>query len=180
MKMILVNNNVDVTEELKEVIEKKLDKLSKYFDDNIEVQVLLSKEGHTEKVEATITGVKHTIFRAESHTQDIYGGIDKVVNKLSSQITKYKGRLNKRHKGLQGMRFDNFVVDVAKEQQTDLIEDNKVKVKNIEMNSMTVEDAIMNMNLIDHDFYLFRDEEDGAFSVVYKRKSGGCGLLKEK
>ncbi len=171
MKIILVNKNVNVTEELRDIIDKKFDKLSKYFDDDITAQVLLSKEKHFEKIEATIS-VKGTLFRAESRGEDVHFGIDKVIDKLSSQISKYKGRLAKRHKGKVGIQFD-----AIPDYHVETKDETPVKRKKVETKVMSIADAIMSMELVGHDFYLFKDDESGNSAVVYKRESGGYGLL---
>lgn len=166
MKVIITSKNIKTNNYLKETIEKKLEKLSKYFADDIEVNVMLSSEKKFEKMEATIR-VKGTIFRAESKTEDIYESVDKVVDKLSRQMSKFKGRIQDKHKDNREFKFGHWPE-----------EDNEhgieiVKKKRFALMPMSVEEAAMQMELLGHNFFVFLNEKSNLVSVVYSRDDEG-------
>lgn len=170
MKVIITSKNVKTTNYLKDIIEKKMAKLDKYFSDDIPVNVMITGEKNHEKIEATIR-VKGTIFRAESKADDAYEAIDKVVAKLSTQMARFKGKLQKKHKGNQEFKFEEWPepeqaheFDIARRKKFDLV-------------PMDVEEAVMQMEMLGHNFFVFLSAETDNVCVVYRREGDDYGLL---
>ena len=156
--------------------EKKVMKLARYFEEDAEALVVFSVEKNRNKVELTVHG-SGTWFRASESTSDMFASIDAAVGTIEGQIRKNKTRLARR------LRQDAFVRSVQEE--TSFVPDAEedlsiVKVKQFYFKPMTREEAVMQMNLLDHNFFAFRDEDNGgAFAVVYKRNDGGYGLIND-
>ena len=164
MKINITGKNFKTYERLNNTIEKKFDRLGKFFADDILVNVVLSKVRNNDKIEATINA-KGTLFRAEEETTDVYEGIDLVVDKLTNQIRKFKGRLQKRYHDNKALKFDE-------------IEETKVvKTKTFDLQPMDVEEAILEMEMLQHDFFVFLNMNTDSVNVVYKRKGDTYGLL---
>lgn len=158
--------NIDVTNALKEYVEKKLAKLEKYLDLS-EGQVTLSVEKGTHKVEVTIP-VNGMILRGEEETGDMYASIDMVVEKLEKQINKYKSRFNKklRSEGKAGAAAEeSYEAPVIK------------RTKRFAIKPMPVDEAVMQMNMLGHSFFVFSNAETEEVCVVYRRKDGNYGLI---
>ena len=172
MKIIITSKNFATNEHLKERIESKFAKLSKYFQDNVEANVTVSLQKGRQKMEATINA-NGTLFRAEDTNTDIYSSIDKVVDRLSSQMSKYKSKLQKKHKDNKGIIFAD-VPDIDDTQDNDFFIEKK---KEFDLIPMSAEEAVLQMELLNHNFYVFLDMESDTISVVYKRKDGGYGQL---
>ena len=153
-----------LTDDVKQRFEKKLAKLDKFFYKDAEAIVSLYKEKIGERVEITVHG-KGTLFRAEETDTDAACALDKAMDVLERQIRKNRNRLEKRKQ----------IQPVTSEEDT-LYEENKEfkisKTKKFVLDSMTVEEAILQMNLLSHEFYLFKNAETGAVNLVYKRKNG--------
>lgn len=164
--------NFNASDHLLDIIESKLSRLEKYFSGDIETNVTLSMENSRKKIEATIN-VDGAIFRAEETTQDVYNGIDRIMDKLNGQMSKFKRKIAKRHKDSKSIRFED-IPDV-----TDAYGDNFeiVRRKTYELLPMNTEEAILQMELLSHSFYVFLDMERDRISVVYKRNDGKYGLL---
>ena len=171
MRTNIIGRNYKVSDRLETLIDKKFAKLDKYFSDDITANVMVIEEKGRYKMEATIKAQKH-IFRAEVVANDPYEGVDKVVDKLSSQMSKFKTKLQKKHKEHKEFKFDELPeVDDEKE----II--NLVKRKKFELTPMTAEDAAVQMEQLGHDFYVFVDLETDKVCVVYKRIDGDYGVL---
>lgn len=175
MKVIITSKNMNASDHLKQTIESKLDRLGKYFSNDIVANVTLSMEKGRQKIEATINA-KGTIFRAEETTNDIYNGVDRIVEKLSSQMSRFKTKLQKKHKDRKDLFFENLP-DVADEE---LEEMRVVRRKRFDLQPMTVDEAIMQMELLEHTFYVFVNVESDSVNVVYKRKDNNYGLLETR
>ena len=172
MKVTISSKNFNASENLLSLIEKKMAKLDKYFAKDIEADVMLSNEkGSRQKLEATIKAGGF-IFRAEEVNADIYYCLDKVIDKLSSQMSRFKQKLIKKNKDQKEI-FLSEVPDIA--DAVDEVE--VVKSKKFRINPMTTEEAIMQMELLGHSFFVFLDGETNAVNVVYKREEGSYGLL---
>lgn len=169
MRVNIVTKNLNVSDNLKAVIEKKIEKLGKYFSDDITANVMLTQEGGLKKIEVTINA-RGIIFRAEELTSEAYEGIDKVVDKLSSQMSRFKQKLVKKHKENKSFKFD-AVPDVEEE------EFKIVKTKKFDLLPMRVDEAIMQMELLQHTFFVFMNMDTDTVNVVYKRKNNNYGLL---
>ena len=154
--------------------EKKVMKLGRYFEEDAEALVVFSVEKNRNRVELTVRGAG-TWFRATESTSDMFASIDASVGTIEGQIRKNKTRLARR------LRQDAFVRTVeetsfaAEEPEDDL---SIVKVKFFRFAPMSREEAVLQMNLLEHNFFAFRDEDNGgSFAVVYRRNDGGYGLI---
>ncbi|OEH86772.1 ribosomal subunit interface protein [Desulfuribacillus stibiiarsenatis] len=179
MKYNLRGHNVEITDALKDYVEKKLGRIEKYFDTppatDVQVTLRVLRADHTVEVTLPLNGM---IIRAEETSNDMYASIDLVGEKLERQIRKYKTRVNRRFEN-QGIRnlFKDFAPTVDEKEEKD--EDfSVVKTKSFGVKPMVVEEAILQMNLIGHDFYVFLNAEEDAVNVVYKRRNGQYGLIK--
>lgn len=172
MRVIITSKNFNASDHLKEVIEAKFEKLGKYFSKDIVANVTLSTEGGRQKIEATINA-KGTIFRAEEETNDAYSGVDRVVDKLSSQMSRFKTKLQRKHKDHKEFIFANMpeAPEVEAEEMA------LVRTKKFDLMPMSQDEAIMQMELLGHTFYIFLNMESDMVNVVYKRKDGNYGLL---
>ena len=156
--------------------EKKVMKLARYFEEDAEALVVFSVEKNRNNVELTVRGAG-TVFRANESTSDMFASIDASIGTIEGQIRKNKTRLARR------LRQDAFTRTVeatsfAAEEPED--EQKIERVKEFYFKPMTREEAILQMNLLDHSFFAFRDEDNGGcFAVVYKRNDGGYGLLND-
>ena len=153
--------------------EKKVMKLARYFEEDAEALVVFSVEKNRNNVELTVHGAG-TWFRASESTSDMFASIDAAVGTIEGQIRKNKTRLARR------LRQDAFTRTVeetsfAAEPEDEL---NIVRVKQFHFKPMTREEAVLQMNLLEHSFFAFRDEDNGgSFAVVYRRNDGGYGLI---
>ena len=156
--------------------EKKVMKLARYFEEDAEALVVFSVEKNRNNVELTVRGAG-TVFRANESTSDMFASIDASIGTIEGQIRKNKTRLARR------LRQDAFTRTVeatsfAAEEPED--EQKIERIKEFYFKPMTREEAILQMNLLDHTFFAFRDEDNGGcFAVVYKRNDGGYGLLND-
>ena len=154
--------------------EKKVMKLERFFDEDAEALIVFSVEKNRNQVELTVHGAG-TWFRASESTSDMFASIDAAVATIEGQIRKNKTRLARR------LKQDAFVRSVQEETSfvPDAEEDiNIVRSKQFYFKPMTREEAVMQMNLLDHNFFAFRDEDNGGtFAAVYKRNDGGYGLI---
>ena len=172
MNVIITSKNFNASDHLRSTIESKLSKLSKFFSDDITANVTLSTEKGRQKIEATINA-GGTIFRAEDVTNDIYSGVDKVLDKLSGQMSRFKSKLIRKHKDNKSVDFDD-VPDIKGGSEEEI---QIVKRKKFDLMPMTAEEAIMQMELLQHSFFVFLNMETGGVGVVYKRAGGDYGLL---
>ncbi len=171
----LRGKNIDVTEALQNYVEKRIGKLDKYFEKETEAQVLLSMTRENNIVEVTIL-LDGMILRGEESTQDMYASIDNVVEKLEKQVEKYKAKLTRNKQKLGRALAEE--TEVAREEKAEEEEEPKiVRVKRFAMKPMVVEEAILQMDLLDHDFFVFFDAETEVVNVVYRRKDGNYGLI---
>lgn len=176
MKFQFTEKKVSLPASVHAYAEKKVMKLERFFKDDAEALVAFSVEKDRNRAEITVHAA-NTYFRASEATSDMYASIDAAVATIERQIRKNKTRLARR------LRQDAFVrtaevTSFAPEQEesTFVI----VRTKQFPMKPMTREEAILQMNLLEHSFFAFRDEEnDEAFAVVYKRNDGGYGLIED-
>jgi|BioPla2DNA2_1021312.scaffolds.fasta_scaffold04920_12 putative sigma-54 modulation protein len=174
MKFNIRGNKIKITPAINDYIISKIGKLDKYLEnpDNITATVLVKVRGIDQIVEVTIN-LNKVILRAEEENKDLYAAIDLVSEKLERQIRKNKTRMNKKSNR-----------DVAKDFITDFTinktekEENKiVRRKEIEMKPMSEEEAILQLNLIDHDFFVYKDAHTNKICIVYKRKDNNYGII---
>ena len=172
MKISVRGKNIEITEAIESKISDKLSKLDKYFivSDNVEAKVLCRVYPYGQKLEVTIP-TEYVLLRAEVVDSDLSTAMDLVVDKLEGQIRKYKTRLSRKSK-------DNklaFNLSSIEDVETD--DDVLVKVKSITPKPMDMEEAIMQMELIGHSFFVYRDAESDSISIVYRRNDGDYGLI---
>ena len=176
MKFTIRGEKIKVTDSIKTYIESKIGKLDKYFDnpENIEAHALIKVKDNNQIIEVTIPVNKFTI-RAEEKNKDLYAAIDLVVDKLERQIRKNKTRIKDRYKKEEKIDFI-FNFEIEEEEN----KNNIVKRKNIEIKPMDEEEAILQMELLGHDFYVFNNLNEECISVLYKRKDGNYGIINTK
>ena len=173
MKFQFSEKKVKLPRNVHDYAEKKVMKLARYFEEDAEALIVFSVEKNRNKVELTVHGAG-TWFRASEATSDMFASIDAAVGTIEGQIRKNKTRLARR------LRQDAFTRTVeetsfAPEPEDDL---NIVRIKSFYFKPMTREEAVMQMNLLEHNFFAFRDEDNGgSFAVVYRRNDGGYGLI---
>ena len=175
MKFQFSEKKVKLPENVHAYAEKKVMKLERYFEEDAQALIVFSVENKRNKVELTVRGTG-TWFRASESTSDMFASIDAAVGTIEGQIRKNKTRLARR------LRQDAFVRSVQEETSfaPDAGEDDLTiaKVKSFYFKPMTREEAVLQMNLLGHNFFAFRDEDNGGtFAVVYRRNEGGYGLI---
>ena len=173
MKITLRGKNIEITEAIEEKVGEKLSKLDKYFivSENVEAKVLVRTYPYGQKIEVTIP-TEYVLLRAEVVDQDLYNAIDLVIDKLEGQIRKYKTRLNRKSKDNK-LAFNLASIEPLDDEEEDVL----VKTKTITPKPMDMEEAIMQMELIGHSFFVYRDTETDAISIVYLRNDGDYGLI---
>lgn len=173
MKITLRGKNIEITDAIEEKVGEKLSKLDKYFivSENVEAKVLVRTYPYGQKIEVTIP-TEYVLLRAEVVDQDLYNAIDLVIDKLEGQIRKYKTRLNRKSKDNK-LAFNLASIEPLEDEEEDVL----VKTKTITPKPMDMEEAIMQMELIGHSFFVYRDTETDAISIVYRRNDGDYGLI---
>ena len=173
MKITLRGKNIEITEAIEEKVSEKLSKLDKYFivSENVEAKVLVRTYPYGQKIEVTIP-TEYVLLRAEVVDQDLYNAIDLVIDKWEGQIRKYKTRLNRKSKDNK-LAFNLASIEPLEDEEEDVL----VKTKTITPKPMDMEEAIMQMELIGHSFFVYRDTETDAISIVYRRNDGDYGLI---
>lgn len=175
MKTIITGKNIEVTEALKERVIKKIGKLDKFFNSETEAHVTLSVQRTRQIAEVTIS-FNGIVLRAEEPNDDMYTSIDRTVDLLERQIRKNKTRLERK------LHDNNFRVENFKFPE-EVIEEEEFKVvksKRFAIKPMDVEEAILQMNLLGHEFFMFYNSENKQVNVVYKRKDGNYGLIESQ
>lgn len=175
MKYIIRSAKMKNTDAIKEYIENKLARLDKYFQDSDEIEaiVLTKVNGKNQTIEVTIP-TKHFTLRNEETNEDLYAAIDKVVDKLERQIRKNKEKINKK---VNKTLINDFEYDLVDE----LSEDEKVvKRKNVELKPIDEEEAIIQMEMLGHSFFVYKDVNTNEVCVLYKRKNGNYGIIETK
>ena len=172
MKTIVSGRNMNVTDALRDTIQSKLGKLDRFFHRELEAQVTLSIEKNRHIIEVTIP-FNGSILRAEEATEDMYRSIDGVVDKLTRQLEKQKNKLENRINRYETIRFENIRVD----EEDDTEEARIVRTKRFLIKPMDSEEAVLQMELLGHNFFVFVDVETDDVNVVYKRKDGDYGLI---
>ncbi len=176
MKINARGSKLEVTDAIRDYINKKVAKLDKYFEnpDEFTANILIKTIGNSQTVEVTIP-IRKVILRAEESSEDLYKSIDLVSEKLERQIRKNKTRiLNK--KGQEPIFMFMSSDDEKIEEEVGVIK----KRKQVDMKPMSEEEAILQLNLIGHDFFLFEDMDTNRPTVVYRRKDGNYGVIEMK
>lgn len=171
MKVIVRGKNIEITEAIENKITKQLAKLDKYFiiSDNVEAKVLARTYPYGQKIEVTIP-TDYVILRAEDVADDLYTAIDKVIEKIEGQIRKQKTKLSRKN---NKSTFNMASIEDVDDSEEDVL----VRTKTITPKPMDLEEAIMQMELLGHKFYVYKDIETESVCVVYARNDGGYGLI---
>lgn len=171
MKVIVRGKNIEITEAIENKITKQLAKLNKYFiiSDDVEAKVLARTYPYGQKIEVTIP-TEYVILRAEDVDDDLYSAIDKVIEKIEGQIRKQKTKLSRKN---NKPTFNMESIEDVDANEEDVV----VRTKTITPKPMDLEEAIMQMELLGHKFFVYKDIETELVSVVYVRHDGGYGLI---
>lgn len=178
--------NIEVTQAIREYAEKKVAKLEKYFVNVPNATAYVNLKVYpdkTAKAEVTIP-LSFMVLRAEETTPDLYASIDFVVDKLERQVRKYKTKINRksREKGFEGLKAEEHLIPVLEieEPANDLDKEvplDIVRSKRISLKPMDSEEAVLQMNMLGHDFFIYTDANTEEISIVYRRKDGRFGLI---
>lgn len=168
VKVQVRGKNIDVTPALRDYVEKRLGKLDRFLENMGEAIATLVVEGDSHKIEVTIP-VNGMLLRGEEATAEMYSSVDLVVEKMERQIERYKGRINRRN----GRALTNTVEIERFDDESPQV----IKTKRFAIKPMALDEAIMQMNLLGHDFFVFSNAETEQTNVVYKRKDGNYGLI---
>jgi len=178
MELILKGKNVEVTDRLREYVEQKIGKLDRYLPSISEAWVELSSEETKAAQDRQVCQVtvrsNGTILRAEERSDDMFSAIDTVLDKMYRQIARYKGKRKNRWRGA-GTAVEPLPIAVGEELEEEVR--NIVRVKRFAMTPMSPEEAVEQMELLGHDFFVFFNAEEGRINVLYRRKGGNYGLL---
>lgn len=176
LKINVRGENIEVTSAIRDYIDKKLSKLNKYLDKNVVATAhanLKTYPDKTAKVEVTIP-LPYLVLRAEETSPDMYGSIDLVTDKLIRQIRKHKTKINRKSRE-KGYEHADFVADPEDDLDEKKIE--IVRTKNIAVKPMDSEEAILQMEMLGHNFFIYKDSETNDINIVYRRRDGRFGLI---
>lgn len=174
MNVTITGRKVNLRDNFKELAKKKLSRFDRIFDEDAKATVVVTVEKNRQTVEITIVS-RGMIYRAESVDSEMNNALDQVISALGRQIRKNKSRLDKAiHTGA----LDEYVHDYLPNTEEDESEEYKiVRTKHFFVKPLSVEEAILQMNMLGHQFFMFRNGTTGEINVVYKRKDGNYGLL---
>ena len=177
MKFNIRGQKLDVTDAIRSYIEEKIGRLEKYFENPSELtaNVVIKVRGREQVVEVTIPAPK-IILRGEESSDDLYASIDLVSDKIERQIRKNKTRMSSKN---NKKNVEQFIADFVVE-DLELDENVVVKRKSIEMKPMSEEEALLQMELLGHEFFVYKDSSDETVCVLYKRKDGNYGIIETK
>lgn len=181
IKYSIRGENIEVTDAIRNYVESKVAKIEKYFNDDQELNARVNLKVYREKtakVEVTIP-LGSVTLRAEDVSQDMYGSIDLVVDKIERQIRKNKTKIAKKHRE-KPPTSQVFTTAFEVEPSEESVETHVVRTKHVDLKPMDIEEAILQMDLLGHDFFIFTDSEDGQTNVLYKREDGEYGLIEAK
>ena len=175
MKVNITGKNITVTQAIADKINKKLAILNKYFiiDDEDTANVLIRTYPDKQKIEVTIP-TRFAILRTEVADVDLYKAIDRAIDKLEDQIRRQKTRIEKKK---NHSPLSEAFIDVELYEDAPVDEDEVVRTKSIVPAFMSLDEAIAKMELLDHDFFIYTDDETRKIAVVYRRREGGYGLI---
>ena len=173
MKITYTAKNYNVSEKFKEILEKKLNKLEKYFDDDVTVKVNCIEQAKQNKLEVTINS-KGMFFRSEVSSDNMYNNIDLALPKLEKQIVKQGSKFKTKLKKDAFQTNELMFIDAVEETKSN---PKLVKTKKFELDPLTVEDAEAYMEALDHNFYVFLNAETGNVNIIYKRNDKNYGLI---
>ena len=172
MKNNIYQRKIELSTEKKEMLTKKIEKLGKFFDEDVSADIVVSTQKDKVIVEVTIRAVD-MIYRAEERNEDVYNATDEIVEAITRQIRKNKTRLAKKLREGVSKDFDFFMAD-EEEQEAEI---KIVKTKTHTVKPMSAEEAVLQMNLLGHSFFVFRNAQTNTTDIVYRRKDGNYGLI---
>ncbi len=173
MKITVTGRKVNLRDNFKELAAKKLSRFDRVFDEDAQANVVVTLERNRQTVEITIKS-RGMIYRAEATDFEMNDALDQVISALGRQIRKNKTRLEKE---IHSAALDQYVQNYLHTAEEDDSEYKIVRTKHFFVKPLSTEEAILQMNLLGHQFFMFRDEQSGEINVVYKRKDGNYGLL---
>ena len=180
MKINISSRQINLTDTIEQYIEGNLCRLEKYINPESEVKVMVvSEKNKKQKLEVTIIPKEGPIIRAEEIQNDLYIATDLIYDKLYKQIIRYNARLKEQHQNSMYVE-DADIMDTSEREafnENDIVVE---RVKRFNLKPMSVEEAILQMELIGHNFYVFRNQETFEINVTYKRKSGGYGIIEHE
>lgn len=176
MRYNIRGEKVEITDAIRSYIEDKIGKLDKYFDDaeNIDANVVIKVRGKEQKIEITVPAMHYTLRSEESH-DDLYAAIDLTVDKLERQIRKNKTKINSKIKKNIIQNFEMDLEDNFEENDSEVL-----KRKKIDMKPMDEEEAMLQMNMLGHSFFVFKNVDTDSICVLYLRKDGNYGIIETK
>lgn len=172
MKVEILQKNYEMSDKLNDIILKKSNRLSKYFDDKTIVKIVLKKEKDIYKMEITVI-FNGSFIRSETSGENMYDNIDLLLPKIEKQIIKNKEKLSKKFKA-NAFKAKDYLYMLSMPQEKPV---SVTKFKSFEVFSKSVEDAIDEMNMLEHDFYVFVNEKTNKLQIVYRRNDGDMGIL---
>ncbi|MEG1311333.1 MAG: ribosome-associated translation inhibitor RaiA [Romboutsia sp.] len=181
MNIIISGKQMELTEGIKNAIEEKLGRLDFYIQPETEVRVTVSAKKARQKIEVTIIPISGTIIRAEDIEENLYAAIDVVYDKLNKQLRKYKNRLQDKHQDNESIRYEG--IQESENQIAYDEEDEEIVIerhKKFDIKPMHPEEAVLQMDLLEHNFYMFRNIETDEMALVYKRNNGGYGMIEHE
>lgn len=172
MKYNIRGKKIEVTDAIRDYMASKIERLEKYLDDNdeVEAKVIISTKGKEQKVEVTIWSGKYNI-RAEESSDDLYAAMDLVIDKLERQFKKYKDKINNKRRKETIKEID--IEDIKDFEEKEVI----VRRKEVYLKPIDEEEAITQMELLDHTFFVYKDINTNKINVVYKRNDGDYGVI---
>lgn len=178
MQLIIQGKNIEVTDRLREYVEKKLNRLDRYLPNITEARVELSTESarsaeHRQVAQLTLRA-KKKILRSEERTDDIFTSIDAMVSKMYRQIARYKGKRQDKGRGIEELLPEEFYDEYEEEEESPR---RIVRIKRFDMAPMDEEEAVEQMELLGHDFFVFYNANDDGINVLYRRRDGDYGLI---
>lgn len=183
MQIQVRGDHLEVTPAMQEYAQKKLGRLERYFDAPPEkdVTVTMSVVGGLHRIEVTLQ-LHHVLFRAEEQSPDMYASIDLVVDKLEEQLLRHKNKVNARfrEKGLRTRIKESAESGTLSTFNEDELEQKIVRIKRFPMKPMDVEEALLQMDLLGHNFFMFTNASTNEVNVIYRRKQGNYGLIEPR
>lgn len=174
MLINFTGKNVQVTEDMRQMAENQLNKLDKYFNEEVRCNVTFSEFKENSVVEITIN-LPGSFIRSEVSDPDLRTALDRATDRLARQIRKHKTKLKKKYQGKETIRIDNIPDWPVQDDSSD--SDKIIKIKTFSTKPMSEDEAILQLELVGHNFYVFNNSESNQMNVLYKRQNGGYGLL---
>ena len=178
LKFNIRGENIEVTPAIREYVEAKVEKVERYFNEDVNATANVNLKVYNDKqtkVEVTIP-MKNVTLRAEERNNDMYAAVDLIVDKLERQIRKHKTKVNRKFRDREGAGV-YFATATKNGAEVEEEEYQVVRTKQFDLKPMDQEEAILQMNMLGHDFYIYTDAESDATNIVYKRKDGKYGLI---